>query len=149
MHSSSDPAVNALADQIDAAMAETRRLAPTENRQFIGQDTPIARMIRHAANSRGDSMTGDDTGFPETAVPVIRCSTATPSDGAAEYERNGVQPIGLTTPVVVCNLCMERCRLTVPFWFGMGALIVQLDLCDACSIDLMDRGGVPQIGLGD
>jgi hypothetical protein len=136
MHRTTDPTVNALADQLEAERREARSLAPY-NRFFLN-DPRLTPILEHA-------LRGLDEHVAEGPVPIIWCpmGLAAPS---REYTRDESTPISSAAPVRYCNVCWKPTRLTVPFWVARGQYIVQVDACDSCSLDLMDKGAIPELG---
>ena len=134
LHATTDPSINALADQIESERDEAKRLAP-HNRFFLS-DPRIKPMLHHA-------LAGLDANEAKGAVPVIRCGSAF-GGPSTEHTRNGTSPITSRAPVQYCNVCGAYISSAVPFWVARGQYVVQIDMCGLCADEYVSRGAVAQ-----
>jgi hypothetical protein len=141
MFSSTDPAVNAEADQIEMENATARRLA--SHNRFFFRDKSLVGILDHAIKS-----IEDDTDLTQFGVAaIVKCPAYFTTSDAHVFKRDGTNPVPSRGMVKYCAVCSRTVGRTVPFWVARAQLIVQLDACDGCAAALMDRGAVPQLGI--
>ncbi|TFC06749.1 hypothetical protein [Cryobacterium mannosilyticum] len=138
MHDSTDTLANAMTDQLEAEIAEARRLAP--HNRFMRAHPVIGPMIIDAVTH----LDGGRVANGDNPVPIIRARDAL-SAHTSELTRTGTVPIASRACVRYCDVCNNAQAILVPFWVAFGQYIVQIELCGECADShICDYGASPQ-----
>ncbi|KXZ61382.1 hypothetical protein Mlaev_00641 [Microbacterium laevaniformans] len=123
------------ADQIEAECAEVRDLAPAVN-DFLRDE--LAVVVHRALVSMDESHDCSGT------APVLTVQPYGYAPVSAEHTRHGSEVSRSTDVVRPCHSCGDATGLVTHFWLGLGRHILQVELCNRCAVDAIDRGARPQ-----